>query len=77
MSKLTLTREKFIMARSHSINSHGGTATDARKAFQLITDHSIDTGALISDNLPLSQIHQALEKMIAGEVIKIALHPEP
>jgi Zn-dependent alcohol dehydrogenase len=36
----------------------------------------VDVQALISGELPLEQVETALKKMIAGEVIKMAINPE-
>jgi L-iditol 2-dehydrogenase len=58
------------------LNTHGGTAEDAREAFRLITSGEVDVQALISGELPLEQVETALKKMIAGEVIKMAINPE-
>jgi L-iditol 2-dehydrogenase len=58
------------------LNSHGGTAEDAREAFDLITSGKVDTKSLVTEHLPLLQIDTAFDKMIAGEAIKISLHPE-
>jgi L-iditol 2-dehydrogenase len=57
-------------------NSHGGTAEDAREAFRLITSGEMKVKPLISGELPLEKVETALKKMIAGEVIKIAINPE-
>ncbi len=57
-------------------NSHGGTADDAREAFRLITSAEVDVQSLLSGELPLEQVEIALKKMIAGEVIKMAINPD-
>ncbi len=57
------------------INSHGGTAKDAEKAFQLITAGEINTLSLISEEMPLVNVEDAILKMMAGETIKVALIP--
>lgn len=54
---------------------HGGTAQDARKAFELITSGEINVLPLLSEELPLEQAEQALRKMISGDAIKVALIP--
>ena len=58
------------------INTHGGDASDAREAFQLISDGRINARALLSGELPLEQVETALKKMIAGEAIKIVINPD-
>jgi len=58
------------------LNSHGGTAKDARKAFDLIISGEINTRLLISEEMPITRIEEALNKMIAGKAIKIAIHPQ-
>jgi L-iditol 2-dehydrogenase len=55
------------------INVHGGTAPDAREAFDLIVTGSIDVEALISKVMPLEKLDSALRKMIDGEVVKVAI----
>ncbi|MGE5073380.1 MAG: zinc-binding dehydrogenase [Anaerolineae bacterium] len=57
------------------LNSHGGTAEDARRAFELICTGGIDVRSLISDVMPLDELESALRRTIAGEVVKIALEP--
>ena len=57
------------------LNSHGGTAADAKTAFDLITSGVVNTQALITREMELSQIEDALHAMIAGEAIKIAINP--
>lgn len=58
------------------LNSHGGTAKDASRAFDLIVNGEINTKALISKEMGLSEIDQALNEMIGGRVVKIALNPD-
>lgn len=58
------------------LNSHGGTARDAEEAFRLITSGEVNTRALISKEMGLSQVEQALQAMIAGEVVKVAIRPD-
>lgn len=57
------------------LNSHGGTAQDAKTAFDLITSGVVNTQALITREMELNQIKEALNMMIAGEAIKIAINP--
>ncbi len=57
------------------MNVHGGTSTEAREAFDLIVNRKIDVQPLISDVVPLEQTESALKRMIAGEVVKIAIEP--
>ncbi len=56
-------------------NNHGGTAGDARNAFQLITSGALDVAPLLSEVMPLEELELALNKMIAGEVIKVVIDP--
>lgn len=56
-------------------NIHGGTAADAQKAFELITSGKINTRCLLSGEVPLEGVEGALQKMIAGEVIKMVVNP--
>jgi L-iditol 2-dehydrogenase len=57
------------------LNSHGGTAEDAAIAFDLIASRKVDARALITHEMPLSQVGEALQLMAAGEAIKVALLP--
>jgi L-iditol 2-dehydrogenase len=57
-------------------NIHGGTAEDAQKAFELITSGKINTRCLLSGEVPLKGVEGALQKMIAGEVIKMVVNPD-
>ena len=57
------------------LNSHGGTAEDAAIAFDLIASGKVDAQALITHELPLSRVGEALRLMAAGEAIKVALLP--
>ena len=75
-TKLTLDAALIHYGAITLYNSHGGTAEDAREAFRLITSGEVDVQSLISGELPLEQVETALKKMIAGEVIKIAINPE-
>ena len=56
-------------------NMHGGTAPEAREAFDLITSGAINVQALLSGELPLEQLETALRRMMAGEVIKMVINP--
>lgn len=57
------------------MNVHGGTTAEAGEAFGLIANRTIDVQPLISDVVPLEQTESALKRMIAGEVVKIAIDP--
>lgn len=56
---------------------HGGTALDAYRAFELITSSVIDTQPLLSGELPLERVEEALKRMMAGEVVKMVINPGP
>lgn len=58
------------------LNMHGGTAEDARKAFDLIVSGAINVAPMLNGVLPLEQVELALKKMIAGEVVKMVITPE-
>ncbi len=45
------------------------------RAFHMIADGLINTGVLISGELPLANLEEALESMAAGECIKMAIQP--
>lgn len=57
------------------LNMHGGTAEDAREAFDLITSGAIKVAPMLNGELPLEQVELALKKMIAGEVVKMVINP--
>ena len=57
------------------LNMHGGTAAEAREAFDLITAGALNVQALLSGELPLEAVEQGLRRMLAGEVIKLAIRP--
>ncbi|RPI27602.1 MAG: alcohol dehydrogenase [Chloroflexota bacterium] len=54
---------------------HGGTAKEARCAFELITSGAINVSCLLSGKVPLEELETALQSMIAGEVIKMVIIP--
>lgn len=56
-------------------NTHGGTAEDARRAFDLIVEGKIDVEPLFSGELPLAQVEEALQRMIDGDAIKMVIRP--
>lgn len=56
--------------------TYHGTPLDVHRSFELIRAGVIDTQALITMEMSLSQVEQALEMMHAGEVIKIVINPE-
>jgi Zn-dependent alcohol dehydrogenase len=55
---------------------HGGTAEDAREAFDLIVSGAIKVAPMLNGELPLTQVELALKKMIAGEVVKLVINPD-
>jgi L-iditol 2-dehydrogenase len=58
------------------LNMHGGTAEDARDAFELITTGAVNLAPLLSGELPLEQVELALKKMIVGQVVKMVINPD-
>ena len=58
------------------LNMHGGTAEEAREAFDLIVSKEVRGAPLLSGELPLEQVELALKRMIAGEVVKMIIDPE-
>ncbi|MBI3723156.1 zinc-binding dehydrogenase [bacterium] len=50
---------------------------DVREAFDLLRDGALPVGKLVSDELPLTQLHQAIERLEAGECLKLAIRPSP
>ena len=57
-------------------NSHGGTAEDAKRAFDLIVTGQVNTQALITGEMALSQVEEAINLMIAGQAVKLAIKPD-
>ena len=57
------------------LNIHGGTAQDAREAFDLISRRKLDVRSLISCTMPLDQLERALQMTMRGEAVKVALEP--
>ena len=55
---------------------HGGTAADAREAFQLIVSGAVDVAPALSGVMPLGKLEAALRRMITGQAIKIVINPE-
>ena len=60
------------------LSLHGtfhGTPLDAQRSYELITSGVIDTQALISGELPLERVEDALNMMKRGEVVKMVIDP--
>jgi L-iditol 2-dehydrogenase len=74
-SKVAVDATKVHYGEITLLNSHGGTKKDAAFAFDLITSGKVNTQALITEERGLSQVGEAIEKMIAGQAIKIAIRP--
>lgn len=74
-TKITLDAGKVHYGSIDLYNSHGGTAADARRAAELIFSGDIRTQPLITEELPLTEIEQAFQKMRAGEAVKVAIIP--
>jgi L-iditol 2-dehydrogenase len=58
------------------LNMHGGTTENAREAFDLIVSGAINVEPLLNGELPLEQLECALNRMIAGEVVKMVINPD-
>lgn len=58
------------------LNMHGGTAEEAREAFDLIVSGAINVEPMLNGEFPLEQVELALKKMIAGEVVKMVINPD-
>ena len=56
--------------------SFHGTPIDVHKSFEMIKHGVIDCKTLISSQAPLSGVETALQQMIAGEVVKVAIIPD-
>lgn len=57
------------------LNSHGGTAKDAAAAMELISSGKVEVAPLITHEMRLSEVETALQLMVSGEAIKVALIP--
>lgn len=57
-------------------NTHHSTPLDVHIAFKLLTSSRVDARALISMEMPLEKVEEALLKMAAGEVVKVAIKPD-
>jgi L-iditol 2-dehydrogenase len=57
------------------LNTHGGTAEEARSAFEMICSGAVDVKPLLTDEYPLERVEDALKRMIVGEAVKIAINP--
>jgi L-iditol 2-dehydrogenase len=53
---------------------HYGRA-DVRRAYDLLLDDEVDARILITHHEPLDQLQRALDRVIAREAIKVAVHP--
>lgn len=58
------------------LNMHGGTAVEAREAFDLIVSGTVKAAPLLNGEVPLEQVELALKRMIAGEVVKMVINPD-
>jgi L-iditol 2-dehydrogenase len=61
------------------LSLHGtfhGTPLDVHRSFELIASGAVNTQSLLSGELPLEQVEDALKMMIEGRVIKIVINPE-
>ena len=56
-------------------NTHHSSPLDVHIAFELLTSGRVDAKALISTEMPLEKVEDALLKMAAGEVVKVAIKP--
>ncbi len=52
------------------------TPAHVKKAYELIVKRKLNLSRLVTERLPLNKISEALEKIIKGEGIKIAVIPE-
>jgi L-iditol 2-dehydrogenase len=60
------------------LSLHGtfhGTPLDVHRSFELIRSGVINTQALISEEGPLEEVEESLQRMMRGEVVKVAIKP--
>jgi L-iditol 2-dehydrogenase len=74
-TSLALDSHKIHYGELTLLGTHGGTPLDALRAFELLTCGVINSRALISDQVGLDQVQEALRRMARGEVVKVAIHP--
>jgi L-iditol 2-dehydrogenase len=48
---------------------------DVREAFELLSAHALPVGRLISDELPLARLSEAIARLEEGECLKLAIRP--
>ncbi len=53
-----------------------GTPLDVYRAFELICAGALNADVLVSDEMGLDEVEQALHRMKEGEVVKVAIHPD-
>ncbi len=74
------TQVEIDAARAHYgeialLNVHGGTAAEAREAFDLIVSGEINVQPLLSHVMPLEEVDAALQEVIQGKAVKIVIDP--
>jgi len=74
-AQVTVDAGKVHYGEVQILNSHGGTAEDARRAMDLISSGRIRTGFLVTDRMPMYRVQEAVEQMIAGSAVRIMLFP--
>jgi L-iditol 2-dehydrogenase len=74
-TSMTIDAHKIHYGELTLLGTHGGTPLDALRAFELLTSGVINSAALISDEVGLNQVQDALDRMSRGEVIKVAIDP--
>lgn len=57
------------------VGANGSTPAQNTEALALISDGSVPVGDLITDRLPLSRVHDAIEAVRSGNSIKIVITP--
>lgn len=57
-------------------NTYHSSPLDVHIAFELLTGGRLDGKGLISMEMPLEKVEEALLKMAAGEVVKVAIRPD-
>ena len=57
------------------IGSFHYTPADARDAFRLLAEGEIDPGPLMSGTISLDEVESGLERMMARQALKLAVHP--
>jgi L-iditol 2-dehydrogenase len=75
-TKVEVNADRVHYGEVDLLNMHGGTATEAGEAFDLIVSGMMKVAPLLNGEVPLEQTEPALKRMMAGEVVKMVINPD-